>query len=36
MDITSLIDTLIYTAFVVIGIFLIIYLTYVLIHPDRF
>jgi len=39
MDITGLtssIGTLIYTAFVFVGIFLIVYLTYVLIHPERF
>ena len=39
MDITGLtgsIGTLIYAAFVVVGIFLIVYLTYVLIHPERF
>jgi len=39
MDITGLtgpIAALIYTAFVVVGIFLIVYLTYVLIHPERF
>jgi len=39
MDITGLTGssaTLIYAAFVVVGIFLIVYLTYVLIHPERF
>jgi K+-transporting ATPase KdpF subunit len=39
MDITALtgpIGTFIYAVFVVIGIFLIVYLTYVLIRPERF
>lgn len=39
MDIAGLTGstgTLIYTAFVIVGIFLIVYLTYVLIRPERF
>ena len=36
MGLTGSSATLIYVAFVVVGIFLIVYLTYVLIRPERF
>jgi K+-transporting ATPase KdpF subunit len=36
MDITASINTLIYVAFVILGILLVGYLTYVLIRPERF
>jgi K+-transporting ATPase KdpF subunit len=36
MDAGTSIDTLIYAVFVVLGIILVGYLTYVLIHPERF
>jgi K+-transporting ATPase KdpF subunit len=35
-DITASINTLIYVAFVILGVLLIGYLTYVLIRPERF
>ena len=36
MDIIASGNTLIYIAFVILGIILVGYLTYVLIHPERF
>ena len=36
MEITTSINTLIYVAFVILGILLVGYLTYVLIRPERF
>ena len=36
MDITASINTVIYAVFVVLGIILVGYLTYVLIFPERF
>ena len=36
MDVIASSDTLIYVAFVILGIILVGYLTYVLIRPERF